>query len=58
MSSLDDRIARHLKLKDLHTFQTVAETGSMARAAERLALSQPAISKAIAQMERTRRIAI
>jgi DNA-binding transcriptional LysR family regulator len=32
--------------------QTVAEAGSMAKASERLALSQPAISKAISDMER------
>ena len=47
----DDRIGRRLKLKDLHTLQTIAEAGSMARAAKVLALSQPAISKAIADME-------
>ncbi len=47
----DDRIGRRLKLKDLHTLLTVAEVGSMAKAAQRLALSQPAISKALAEME-------
>jgi DNA-binding transcriptional LysR family regulator len=49
----DDRIGRRLRLKDLHTLQTVAEAGSMAKASEQLALSQPAISKAISDMERT-----
>src|ERR1700724_2009919 len=49
----DDRIGRRLRLKDLHTLQTVAEVGSMAKASERLALSQPAISKAISDMEHT-----
>jgi len=49
----DDRIGRRLRLKDLHTLQTIAEVGSMAKASSRLALSQPAISKAIADMERT-----
>lgn len=48
-----DRISRRLRLKDLHTLQTVAEVGSMAKASERLALSQPAISKAISDMEHT-----
>jgi DNA-binding transcriptional LysR family regulator len=48
----DDRLGRRLRLKDFHTLQTVAETGSMAKASERLALSQPAISKAISDMER------
>ena len=49
----DDRIGRRLRLKDLHTLQTVAEAGSMAKASKLLALSQPAISKAIADMEHT-----
>jgi DNA-binding transcriptional LysR family regulator len=48
----DDRIARRLRLKDLHTLQIVAEFGSMAKASSRLALSQPAISKAVSDMER------
>ena len=49
----DDRIGRRLRLKDLHTLQTVAEAGSMASASQRLALSQPAISQAISDMEHT-----
>jgi DNA-binding transcriptional LysR family regulator len=49
----DDRIGRRLRFKDLHTLQTVAELGSMAKASERLALSQPAISKAVSDMEHT-----
>jgi DNA-binding transcriptional LysR family regulator len=48
----DDRLSRRLRLKDFHTLQTVAKAGSMAKASERLALSQPAISKAISDMER------
>src|SRR3954471_24198516 len=48
-----DRVGRRLRLKDLHTLQIVAASGSMAKASERLALSQPAISKAISDMERT-----
>src|ERR1700712_3474590 len=47
----DDRIGRRLRLKDLHTLQAVADAGSMAKASKQLALSQPAISKAIADME-------
>jgi DNA-binding transcriptional LysR family regulator len=47
----EERVGRRLKLKDLHTLQTVANIGSMAKAARELALSQPAISKAIADME-------
>ena len=47
----EDRIGRRLKLRDLHTLQVVSEIGSMARASEQLGLSQPAISKAIVEME-------
>lgn len=49
----DHRIGRRLKLHDLHVLLTVAETGSMGKAAERLAVSQPSVSKAIADMEHT-----
>jgi DNA-binding transcriptional LysR family regulator len=47
----EDRIGRRLRLKDLHTLQIVADAGSMAKASRYLSLSQPAISKAIADME-------
>jgi DNA-binding transcriptional LysR family regulator len=47
------RIGRRLKLTDLHIFITVAEMGSMGKAADHLSLSQPAVSKAIADMEHT-----
>jgi DNA-binding transcriptional LysR family regulator len=46
-----DRISRRLKLRDLHMLEVIATRGSMARAAGELALSQPAISKAIADLE-------
>jgi len=45
------RIGSRLKLHDLHIFLAVAETGSMGKAAERLNISQPSVSKAIADME-------
>jgi DNA-binding transcriptional LysR family regulator len=48
----DQGVARRLRLRDLHMLRVVAELGSMARAAERLALSQSAVSKAVAEMER------
>jgi DNA-binding transcriptional LysR family regulator len=48
-----DRIGRRLKLRDLHTLRVVVDTGSMAQAAKQLALSQPAISKSIADIEHT-----
>src|SRR5215468_6850034 len=47
----DDRIARRLKLRDLHVLKTVAHLGSMGKAASELAVSQPAISKAITDLE-------
>jgi DNA-binding transcriptional LysR family regulator len=49
----EDRIGRRLKLRDLHVLLTVAQCGSMGKAAAQLAVSQPAISKAIADMEYT-----
>ncbi len=49
----EDRIGRRIRLRDLHTLQTVAERGSMAQAAAHLAVSQPAVSKAIADLEHT-----
>jgi DNA-binding transcriptional LysR family regulator len=49
----EHRVGRRLRLKDLHTLQVVAEVGSMAKASQRLAISQPAISKAISDMEHT-----
>jgi DNA-binding transcriptional LysR family regulator len=49
----DERLARRLKLRDLHTLQAVAEAGSMAKAAGVLAVTQSAISKTIADMEET-----
>jgi len=53
IDSLDERVMRRLKLRELRIFTTVAETGSMGKAALQLALSQPAVSKAIAEMEHT-----
>jgi len=47
----DDRIGRRLKLRDLHILMTVAQCGGMGKAAAQLAVSQSAVSKAIADME-------
>src|SRR5262249_35433433 len=38
-----DRIGRRVKLRDLHVLLAVAESRSMAKAAERLAISQPVV---------------
>jgi DNA-binding transcriptional LysR family regulator len=48
-----DRIGRRIKLRDLHILMTVAQCGSMARAADTLAISQPVVSKVIADLEHT-----
>src|SRR6266849_1374477 len=50
---LDERVMRRLKLRELRILMTVAEAGSMGKAAVQLALSQPAVSKAIGEMEHT-----
>jgi len=46
-------IGRRFRLKDLHIFFTVAELGSMAKAARRIGMSQPAVSTVIADLEHT-----
>jgi DNA-binding transcriptional LysR family regulator len=50
---LADRIGRRLGLRDLHVLMAVVERGSMARAARDLAVSQPVVSKTIAELEHT-----
>jgi DNA-binding transcriptional LysR family regulator len=49
----EDRIGRRVKLRDVNVLLAVVEHGSMARAAQHLAVSQPVVSKAIADLERT-----
>jgi DNA-binding transcriptional LysR family regulator len=46
-TALDGRI----KLRDLHVLQAAAQTGSMAKAAAHLAITQPAVSYAISELE-------
>src|SRR6195256_242985 len=46
-----ERMARRLKLRDLRILMTVVECGTMGKAAARLAVSQPVVSKAIADLE-------
>jgi DNA-binding transcriptional LysR family regulator len=50
-SDWENRIGRRLKLRDLHILATVVQWGSMAKAATQLAMTQPAISSAIANLE-------
>jgi DNA-binding transcriptional LysR family regulator len=47
----DSRIGRRLKLRDLHVLFAVVDRGSMAKAAKHLTMSQPAVSKVIADLE-------
>jgi DNA-binding transcriptional LysR family regulator len=49
----DDRILHRLKLRELRILLAITQAGSMAKAAVRLAISQPAVSRAIADMEST-----
>src|SRR5262249_12930446 len=45
------QLGRRLKLRDLHVFLTVAQRGSMAKAAAELGVSQPVVSEVIAGLE-------
>lgn len=47
----NEQIGRRLKLRDLHYLMTVVQAGSMAKAGTLLSVSQPVISKIIADME-------
>src|SRR5258707_5368930 len=46
-----ERIGRQLKMRDLRILMAVVECGTMGKAAGRLAVSQPVVSKAIADLE-------
>src|SRR5215475_5571300 len=47
----ESRIGRRLRLHDLHVFFAVVHSGSMAKAATHLNVTQPAVSKAIGELE-------
>jgi DNA-binding transcriptional LysR family regulator len=47
----DDPLLHRLKLRDLRILLAVTQAGSMGKAATQLAISQPAVSRAIADME-------
>src|SRR5262249_25054948 len=49
----ESRIGRRLGVRDLHVFASVAQWGSMAKAAHQLNVTQPAVSKAIGDLEHT-----
>ena len=48
-----DRVQRRLKLHDLRVLMAVAQAGSINKAAKQLAISQPALSRTIADLEQT-----
>ena len=48
----NDRIGRRIKLSDLHILLSVAQCGSMAKAASLLAVSHPVVSRSISDLER------
>jgi DNA-binding transcriptional LysR family regulator len=48
---LSDRIGRQMKLQNLHVLMTVMQSGSMRKAAQSLNITQPAISRSIAELE-------
>ena len=50
---LSDRIGRRMKLHDLHVLLAVVQAGSMNKAAALLNMTQPNVSKSIAELERT-----
>src|SRR5438876_641353 len=47
----DARIGGRVRLRDLHILLAVVQCGTMAKAAEQLGVSQPAVSEAIAGLE-------
>jgi len=47
----NERTKRRLKLRDLDVLATLIDAGSMGKAASRLNVSQPAVSKAVAELE-------
>src|SRR5690242_11300590 len=48
-----ERLGHRIRLRDLHILMAAAEAGTMAKAAGDLGISQPAVSKAIAETEQT-----
>jgi DNA-binding transcriptional LysR family regulator len=47
----ESQIGRRMRLRDLHVFSTVVQLGSMAKAAQQLGVSAPAVSEVIADLE-------
>src|SRR5262245_64639912 len=47
----ESRLGRRLRVRDLYILSTVVKTGGMAKAARQLAMTRPAVSSAIANLE-------
>jgi DNA-binding transcriptional LysR family regulator len=47
----ESRLGRRLRVRDLYILSNVVKSRSMAKAARQLAMSQPAVSEAIANLE-------
>jgi DNA-binding transcriptional LysR family regulator len=47
----ESRLGRRLRVRDLYILSTVVQTGGMAKAARQLAMTQPSVSAAIANLE-------
>jgi DNA-binding transcriptional LysR family regulator len=52
----ESRLGHRLRIRDLYILSTVVKSGSMAKAARQLAMSQPAVSEAIANLESILRV--
>jgi len=52
----ESRLGRRLRIRDLYILSTVIRCGSMAKAAQELAMTQPAVSGAIANLEHVVRV--
>ena len=52
----EGRVGRRVKLRDIHVLSVVVRSGSMSKAATQLAMSQSAVSEAIASLEDALRV--
>lgn len=52
----EGRLGQRLRIRDLHILSTVVRCGTMAKAARQLAMTQPAVSGAIATLEHVLRV--
>jgi len=52
----ESRLGRRMRVRDLYILSVVVKSGSMAKAARQLAMTQPAVSEAIANLEQILRV--